>query len=71
MDQGLLAHLGGLHALVLGEVGEFAEGEGMRVSLLPQYVLVQVQTEGMESHMLIDLTSLLDAITTMNRTVGN
>jgi hypothetical protein len=68
---GLLAQLGGHHAIVLDERGDVDEGEGMRVLLLPDFLLVEVKVDGNEGHSLIPIHEILQGMMRLAKEVGS
>lgn len=57
--------------LVFDEAGNFEAGDGMRLTLFPHHLLIESACGDMRGHMLVDLSELLDAMTTMTEKVGN
>jgi hypothetical protein len=51
-----------VEGLVVDEVGDFDAGDGVRVTLLPTFLYIQVQTPSVQSYLRIPLTDLLNAM---------
>jgi hypothetical protein len=58
-------------AKVLGEVGEIEEGDGARVTLLPHYLLVEVQTREESGELWLPITALLTLIAELHEHTAN
>jgi hypothetical protein len=72
MDWSFLPTLAqGQEPLVLDETGDFDSGDGMRATLFPHHLLLQVKTPNREAHLLLPLTDILDAIAEMTQEIGS
>jgi hypothetical protein len=60
-----------VHDVVLAEVGNVDEGAGVRASLVPHYLLIEVNTPDDEGELWIPLITLLELIGELNKKVGS
>ena len=70
-ERGMLAQLGGRHAILLDERGDVDEGEGMRALMLPDFLLLEVKVDEAEGHLLIPVHEILHAMMMLTAKVGS
>lgn len=61
----------GKDPFILDEAGHFEEGDGLRASLYPHHLVIEMKTPERSAHMVIDLTQILNAIAEMTREMGS
>ena len=54
--------------VVVAETEAFADGDGARATLTADALVIEVRTDDATGHLVIPVTTLLDAIQTANRT---
>lgn len=59
------------NAVLIQEIGNVDEGDGCRVTLLPHYLLIELQTEEEGGELWFPITSLLYLIGKMHAKTGN
>lgn len=71
---GFWAHLptlAGADPLILDQTDAFEDGEGIRATLFPHHLLIEVRTDGGEGHLLLSVTEILEAIALLNKQGGS
>lgn len=66
-----VALLTGVEPVVLDTLGDFDQGEGMKVTLFPHHLLIEVAMPSGEGHLLIPVADILGALCHLTKAEGN
>ncbi len=61
----------GQEPLILDECGHFEDGDGMRATLFPHHLLIQLKSPHHEAHLLLPVSEILEAIAEMTKAIGS